>query len=336
MIRPRLNPVRRRLAFALLITVLLIFSAGCGSDNSGASSKADSDGLFPIRVATQTGFNEITIADELGYFKEEGIKIEYTGVLGKGVTEYQLIAQGINDAFISGHPPNVAQARLAGLKMLAVAPGMVDNKDFPHVRYLVQDSSPIRSLNDIVGKKVAISNVGPCTDGYLKYYLSQQHLSEDVNWTTLPAPGQQEQSLEQGLVDVTTSHPPFAGIALKQKGIRQIATSWDILHSPGAGLSVRGFSEDFIKQHPDVVKGFTKALAKVRPWVNSHQEEAKQIVAKQLKLEPEDLSVFWYDEDKDINQDYIKQWFDISEQIGLWKKGDIQPADIFTNEYAPQ
>lgn len=100
--------------------------------------------------------------------KEQGIKIEYTGVLKPDITEYQLIAQVINDAFVGGHPINVAQARLPGVKVTAVAPGMVDNEKFPHVRYLVQDSSPIKTLDDINGKKVSISGVSGCTDGYLK------------------------------------------------------------------------------------------------------------------------------------------------------------------------
>lgn len=314
--------------------VLILIAAGCGK--SGRASTLDKDGLFTIRVASQTGFNETQIADEQGFFKEQGIKIEYTGVLSKGVTEFQTIVQGINDAFIGGHPPNVAQARLAGIKVLAVAPGMVDNKDFPHVRYLVQDSSPIKTLSDINGKKVAITNISACTDGYLKYYLLQHQLPEKVNWVTLPTPGQQEQSLTQGLIDVTTSHPPYAGIAVKQGGVRQIGTSWDILQSPGAGLSVRGFSEKFIQEHPDIVRGFTAALYKSHIWINSHQKEAQEIIAKKLNLKAEDVSVFWYDEHKGIEPEYIDKWYEIAEDIGLWKKGEIKPTDIYTNDYAPK
>jgi ABC-type nitrate/sulfonate/bicarbonate transport system substrate-binding protein len=336
---------------ALLVIMTSLF-AGCGkeennpSNSSGnnkkesistkpGSSKDDKE-LFTIRVVTQTGFNETNIADELGYFKEEGIKIKYTGVLKPGITEYQLIAQDINDAFIGGHPPNVAQARLAGIKVLAVAPGMIDNEKFPHVRYLVKEDSPIKTLSDINGKKVSITSVSACTDGYLKYYLKKNNLPDKVEWVKLPNPGQQEQSVIQGLVDMATSHPPYAGIALKKGGLRQIATSWDILHKPEAGLSVRGFSEDFIKEHPDVVRGFCAAMAKARVWINSHHEEAKQIIAKVLKLESGDLSVFWYDEHKAIEQPYIETWFDIAEDIGLWKKGEISPTDTYTNEYAPK
>lgn len=331
---------RKRIYPLILITFILLLLSGCKKNSEVADTsarKTETDDLFTLRVITQTGFNELNVADELGYFKEEGIKLEYIGTLGKGVTEFQLIEQGQLDAFTSGHPPNVAQARLAGVKVKAVAPGMVDNEEFPHVRYLVQEDSPITSLDDITNEKISISGISACTDGYIKYYLQSKGLSYDkIEWVTLSTGGQQEQSLAQGQIEVTTSHPPYAGKALAAGGVKEIGTSWDILHSPGAGLSVRGFSEKFIEEHPEVVQGFVNAMYKSRVWINSHQQEATEIVAKYLKLEPDDLSVFWYDENKSITPDYIDQWFKIAESIGLWKEGDLQPEDTYTNEFIPE
>lgn len=330
---------KRKINYVFMAVIFMILlMTGCQSDTTDASAKKGGDGdLFTIRVITQTGFNELNVADELGYFEEEGIKLEYIGTLGKGVTEYQLIEQGQLDAFTSGHPPNVAQARLAGVKAKAVAPGMVDNEEFPHVRYLVQDSSPLQSLDDITNEKVAITSIGACTDGYVKYYLQSKGLSyKNIEWVTLSTAGQQEQSLAQGQIEVATSHPPFAGKALSAGGVREIGTSWDIFESPGAGLSVRGFSEEFIEKYPEVVQGFVNAMYKARIWINSNQEEAIEIVAKYLNLEPGDLSTFWYDENKNITPDYIDQWFEISESIDLWEKGDVLPEDTYTNKFIPE
>ncbi len=304
---------------------------------AGAADEDETKELFTLKVITQTGFNELNVADELGFFAEEGIKLDYIGILGKGVTEFQLIEQGQLDAFTSAHPTNLAQARLAGVKAKAVAPGMVDNEEFPHVRYLVQEDSSIQSLDDITNQKISISGISACTDGYIKYYLQSKGLPYDnIEWVTLTTGGQQEQSLVQGQIQVTTSHPPYAGKALAAGGVREIATSWDIFQSPGAGLSVRGFSEEFIEEHPDVVQGFVNAMYKSRVWIDSHQEEAAEIVAKYLNLEPGDLSVFWYDESKNITPEYIDQWFEIAESIDLWKTGDIEPEDIYTNDFVPE
>ncbi len=320
------------------VTNTAIGTGGTGREESAVTDEAaGEEDLFTLRVITQTGFNELNVADELGFFKEEGIQLTYIGTLGKGITEFQLIEQGEIDAFTGSHPPNVAQARLAGVKVKAVAPGMVDNEEFPHVRYLVQEDSRIQFLDDLSGQKVSISGISACTDGYIKYYLKKQGLpSENIEWVTLSTGGQQEQSLMQGQVAVTTSHPPYAGKALAAGGVREIATSWDIFKSPGAGLSVRGFHEDFINEHPKVVQGFVNAMYKARVWINANQQKALEIVAKYLKLEPEDMSIFWYDENRNITPGYIDQWFEIAESIELWKAGDIEPEEVYINDFIPE
>jgi ABC-type nitrate/sulfonate/bicarbonate transport system substrate-binding protein len=307
------------------------------TETGAAGSAAGDKAPFTLRVVTQTGFNETNVADELGFFREEGIEIEYIGVLAKGVTEFQLIEQGELDAFTTVHPPTVAQARLAGILAKAVAPGMVDNEEYPHVRYLVGADSPIQSLEEAVGKKVSITSIAPCNDGYVKYYLQSKGLDpEQVEFVVLNTPGQQEQALSQGLVDITTSHPPFAGPAVASGEAREILNTWEIFQSPGAGLSTRGFSEAFIAEHPDVVQGFVNAMYRARLWINDHFDEAKAIVAKYLELAPEDLSSFYYDSSKNITPAYVDKWFEISETIGLWNPDDVQPEDVYTNDFVPK
>jgi len=323
--------IRHKISSLILIGILNVSLFGCNKTESAVNE----DGLFVLRIQTQTSFNEINVADELGFFKDAGIKIEYTGVLGQGVTAYQLLEQGVLDV-AGGHPPEAALAIKSGVDVVMVTPGIVDNEKFPHVQYLVQDNSDIKTLDDIVGKKVGETASGTCYDGYLKYYLKTHNVNGDFEIVTLNKAGQQEQSLAQGLIDVTTSHPPFAGKALAAGGVRKIATSWDIFHSAGAGLSCRGFKKSFIEEHPDVVQGFSDALYKARLWINSNQDEAKKINAKYLGLDEKDLSVFWFDENKNITPEYIDQWFKIAESIGLWKNGEIKPEDIYTNKFIPK
>lgn len=337
--------MRKRIVISLLLALIAFAFAGCGGTHNGSHAEqtraaaGDAKKLFPVRVAGDgTANGEVVIGNEVGFFREEGIEIIFTGALKGGATEMQTVAQGINDAFIGAHPFVVAQAILAGVKVKAVAPGMIDDPEFPHVRYLVKEDSPIKTLDDIVGKKVAQTSASSvCQDGYLKLYLQQHNLPQNVEWVKLPNPGQQEQALKQGLVDMTTSHPPFSGITVKQPGIRQVATSYDIVKNPGAGLSVRGFSEKFIAEHPDVVRAFCRALQKSRKWINANQKEATAIVVKKLKVDNEDnVSVFRYEERGIIDPAYMELWVSMSEDIGLWQPGAIKATDLYTNEFAPK
>lgn len=321
---------------------ILVF-AGC-SKKSTASAAGDpdggrrgDDGLFVVRTITQVVFNEFNVADLRGYFAEEGIKLEYVGRV-EGLSNYQLLEQGVIDV-TDGHPNQVAQARLAGMKVKAVVPGMVDHPDFPHVRYIAREHGPIQSLDDIVGKKVAIQSYNSCYEGYLQYYLQQRGITGEVDWVVLATGGQAEQSLTTGQIDMTTSHPPFGSLAIRAGGNKQIATSWDILHSPGSGLSVRVFTEDFINKYPDILRGFARAMYKARLWIDENMDEAVPLVSEYLGLDPEKVSVEWdgrwYEETPIFRKEYIDIWFDLSEALGYWKHGDIKPEDIYTNDFAP-
>ncbi|WP_010256274.1 ABC transporter substrate-binding protein [Treponema primitia] len=320
------------------VAVLSVFTA-CGKDKkaAGALRTADSDGLFAVRIIEPTVFNEFSAADLLGYFKEEGIKVEYVGTV-QGVSNYQLLEQDALDV-ATGHPPQVAQARLAGMKIVAVIPGMVDHPQYPHVRYFVRENGPIKSLDDIVGKKAAIGSFSACSDGYLRYYLNERGIKGDVEFVVLPTGGQPEQALTQGLIDMTNSHPPFGSIAKKAGGNVQIASSWDILHSPGAGLSIRAFTEDFVTKYPEVVRGFSRAMYRARLWINANMEEAVPLVSAHVGLDPDNVDIewdaFWFEDSNIIRPEYIDKWFEIAESLEYWKHGDIKPEDIYTNEFAP-
>jgi ABC-type nitrate/sulfonate/bicarbonate transport system substrate-binding protein len=327
---------RRRLLAVLSVAVTVLMLSGCGSGAAPTNSGQAQEELFTLKVITSTSFSEIYVADALDFFRDEGIQIEYTGVLPKGVTEFQLLDQGVVNMFTS-HPPNAAQARMNGMKVRAVVPGMIDDPQYPHIQYLVKPDSQIQSLDEMAGRKVSVSTISGCTSGYVQYYLQEKGLDPDsVEFIIFPN-GDSEAllSLAEGLVDVSAAHPPFAGVAVAAGEARQIGTSWDIFHSPGAGLSVRGFSEEFIEEHPEVVQGFVNAMYRARIWTNSHLDEAKQINAKYLDLEAKNLSSFMYDENKNITLNYIEQWFEISEAIGLWNKGDVLPADIIDNRFVP-
>jgi len=299
----------------------------------GAESK-----LFVIRTQVQTVHNEVQVAELKGFFEEEGVKIEYVGSV-EGLSEIQMVAQGLIDVVTNTHIDLVSKARIAGVKVIAAAPGMVDNPDYPHVRYFAREGGRVNTLDDIVGKKVGIQGYWSCIDGYLLTYLNKRGIKGDVEWVVLPTGGQAEQALTQGLIDMTTSHPPFGSLAAKAGGNKQIASTWDIFHSPGAGLAVHVFSEDFIKAHPKEVRAFSRAMFKARKWNNANIKESVFLVGKALGLDPatidEKLDSRWYSEDPGIAKEDIELWFDISEGVGYWDHGDIEPEDVYTNEFAP-
>jgi ABC-type nitrate/sulfonate/bicarbonate transport system substrate-binding protein len=295
-------------------------------------------GKFKLRAVTQTTFSETIIADRLGFFADEGIEIEYVGALGRGITQFQAIELGEIDVFTQGHLTSVGQARLAGIKVKAVSPGFIDDPDNPHVLYLVREDSPLRSLDDLPGSKVAISSSSVCTDGFLKRYLRDRGIDySTVEFISLSGQtGIAEQSLVQGLIDVTTSHTPQGGIALAAGGVRKLASSWDIFHSPSAGLAVRGFSDKFIEEHPDIVQGFVNAEYRARVFMKRNPAYSRIAGGEYLQLSADEVSSNSYDQNKNIDTQWALEWIKMSEEEGYWEKGQLSPDDIYTNAFVPR
>jgi ABC-type nitrate/sulfonate/bicarbonate transport system substrate-binding protein len=330
-------------AFAMLAAaVLLLLSlTSCAPKEESEEQAAQSSGEtasaepFVLRSVNPASFNEIYVADALGFFADEHIKIEFIGSLGRGITEVQLLEQEDIDVFTSSHPSQVAQAQLAGVEAVAVAPGMIDDPEYPHMRYLVAPGSPIASLDEAVGKKVGIAAITPCTNGYVEYYLRSKGLDpETVEFVTI-SDSEAVQTLSEGLVDLVAVHPPFGAWAVENETAKEVSNSWEIFQNPGAGLSVRGFKRDFIEKNPDVVQGFVNAMYRARVWTNAHLEEAQQINAKYFDVDPGTLSSYLYDANKNIDPEHVQIWFTIAEKIGLWNEGDILPDAVFSNDFVP-
>jgi ABC-type nitrate/sulfonate/bicarbonate transport system substrate-binding protein len=323
-------------AFALLLVFSFTSCGNSGDSSAGGTDASSGDGLFALRMVTQTTNSETIIADRLGFFENEGIKAEFVGTLGQGVTQDQAIATGDLDVFTQGHITSAAQARIAGLHSKVVQPGFVDDPEFAHVTYLVREDSDIQSIEDFAGKKIGISGSGVCLDGYITTYYKNHGLdSSSIEYVTLPQPGQAEQAVVQGLIDVTTSHSPFGGIALAAGGVRKAGASWDIFQSPAAGMATRGFSDDFIEAHPDIVQGWANAVYHARVFIEKHPEYARDVSADYLGLDPKDVSLNRWPLEKNVPQEWAEFWFGLSEDLGYWNPGDITIDEVITNEFVP-
>jgi len=334
-----MNKLLKKVTMISLSLAIVFNVVGCSSKSSETNSNTvtSSDGkkLDVIKIATQTGFNEFDIADELGFFKEEGIQLEYTGVL-KGSTAIQAVLTGSNDVF-DGHPIDVALAQLAGAKIKVVATGMIDNEKFVHMNYMVNSKSSIKSPEDLKNRKfkIAVANRNSCAEIIaLEYFKKYNIPKSNAEFVIMPS-NQQEQALSQSLVDIAALHPPYIKKAQIDGGVRSLFTSYEVTQGPAGGASTRGFSDEFIKEHPDTVKRFVKVLVKTHKWINTHQQQANEITAKRFNMKISQVEPFWYDENDYVNPEYIQKWVDMSEETGILEKGAIKASDIYTNKFSP-
>ncbi|XBL79496.1 aliphatic sulfonate ABC transporter substrate-binding protein [Mycobacterium shigaense] len=143
---------------------------------------------------------------------------------------------------------------------------------------VVAKNSPINSVTDLKGKKVAV------TKGTDPYFFLLQSLAAaglspaDIEIVNLQhADG--KTALERGDVDAWSGLDPFMAETIQQQGSRIVYRNPDF--NSGGVLDVR---EDFIASHPDTVQLVVNTYEEARKWAKTHPDQLAALLASQAKV----------------------------------------------------
>jgi len=228
------------------------------------------------------------VADKVGFYKQEGLKIEYTGEL-KATEILPSILNGNND-FAEAHPNLLATYVAGGAKVRAIGRSIIEpidrkiNPKFRHMRWFVRSGIGVKSWKDLIrykkGHKLTQNGLAPNCVTFIasviadKYGIGRKRL-EFVQFDTDQAA---LQAVEQGSLDIACVHPPFYKLAA-DSGLVLIGDSSDSGLGEAAGLNLYYFTGDFIIKHPATVHKFAKAMKKAQIWANEHPDEAAKITS---------------------------------------------------------
>jgi len=138
---------------------------------------------------------------------------------------------------------------------------------------LVPADSPLRSLADLKGKKIAVTKAAGS-----HYLLIQALAKAGLNFSDIqPAyliPADGRAAFENRKVDAWVTWDPFVASAQRQQQARVL--------SDGQGLSSyqRYYlaSSDYAKSHPQVLNTLFSALSGAGRWIKAHPQEAAQVL----------------------------------------------------------
>jgi sulfonate transport system substrate-binding protein len=143
---------------------------------------------------------------------------------------------------------------------------------------VVPKDSPIKSIKDLKGKKVAATK-GTDPFLFLLRSLNQEGLSKnDIEHVALQhADGRA--ALEQGRVDAWAGLDPLMATSEVEAGSKLIHRN--------VAFNTYGFlntTEKFAKEHPEYVKKVIAAYEKARKWIIANPEETAKLIAEEAKL----------------------------------------------------
>lgn len=323
----------------LAITVLLVSSllTGCSNKTAATTVLTGNDGkllqVIKLQKAAGTTTDANYIAEKLGFFKEVGLQPEWVGTIPSAEQVQSVLAGKVD---VSGSHVNRDTAAIsAGAKIKAVVAMTETTKELPHMTFVVLKDSPIKTAQDVVGKKVGIPYYGGCME-YTPYeYLRKAGIADPkaASKLVIVPVGQEIQALRQGEVDVVALNINPNYVLKTEKDIRQLYSDFDIWGTVG-GATPQFFSTDFIQKKPDVVKAYVTAFAKAENWINDNPDKAVEIISQDFKIDKDKVVVMHYAKDGIIKEDSVQVWIDTQSFYHEIKPG-LKPADIYTNEFNP-
>src|SRR5262245_5281685 len=181
-----------------------------------------------LAVPNYGPFAPVYAAEELGYYKENGVAAEITAYRG-GPAAQEALAAGAAD-IINFFPPGVALAVKKGIKEKVVGIGSARPAGW-HI--VVMANSSFRTFADVAGKKVGVTAKGATTDFYALW--AAKRAGVQVETVPLGAPALIP-TLKSGQIDVAVLNSPLS--------FRMII--------PGEGRSLVDLGKDMDPTLPDV------------------------------------------------------------------------------------
>ncbi|RKU04994.1 aliphatic sulfonate ABC transporter substrate-binding protein [Burkholderia sp. Nafp2/4-1b] len=193
-----------------------------------------------------------------------------------------LNANSIDFGYTGAPPPVFAQA--AGVRFVYVAA----EPPSPHNEAIfVKADSPVRSLSDLRGKKVALQK-GSSANYLLLEALKKAGVRYDEIRPVYLPPADARAAFESGNVDAWAVWDPYYAAAQNSLKIRTLSDYTGLTPANNFYEATRTFAE----QHADVVGTILKQLRETGLWVNGHPAETAALIAPKVGL-PQPLVETW-------------------------------------------
>lgn len=143
----------------------------------------------------------------------------------------------------------------------------------------------IRRPEDLKGKTIAISSPGATNDQATRLILAKLGLdpARDVNFIAIGDAKARVIAMETGQIAAAANNPDVAA-ELVRKGFRILMHSGEVFPVPFSGTAV---NDRLVRENPDMIKRWLKAHVRALLFVQQRPDEAAQIAAKTLNLNPE-------------------------------------------------
>ena len=238
---------------------------------------------MPLRVSLNAwpGYEDIYLAEQLGYFKDEGIEVK--------IIQFEALAEG-RRAFESDQV-DILPATTVDLLQVNSA-GRIKGKVIAVVDYsnggdVILASETLKGVKDLKGKVVGLE-IGSINLLVLARALAKVGLTvKDIEIRNVPQ-NELAAHLKNGNIDAVVTYPPFMVDMLNDKklALKPIFTTKEI---PGDAVDVFIVKETALAKYRNEFSKFMKAFWRARAYHFANREKASEIMAKRERISPKEF-----------------------------------------------
>ena len=265
----------------LLVLALVLWTGNLYLTTDASPATAEEKVRFSVAAVTGSYMDEF-VAIEKGYHREEGLAVEMIRA-GGGIATQALIA---GDLHFSTSAGSALSAMLRGAEIKVV----YTNIDRPG--YQLWSGHPeIKSLKDLVGKKVGVTSRGDTQELSVRLLLRKHGINANsVVYIPVGFGGTRLAALQAGTVDAV---PLGAGdfVQLKQTKGHMLGDTEREIRFAYVGLAV---SNRLLAKQPSLVERFLRAVIKGREYARRYRDQTIPIIGKYTQRKRE-FNEFDYD-----------------------------------------
>lgn len=313
----------KKTIIGIICGALTLGMVGCsnnsGTDNGGNKEKEE----VTLRMGVMGSIDAVplVIAQEKGFFKEEGVNLDLQIFKAAKDRDAALQANELDGVLCDEVAISIYQNSGIDMKITGTTNGswtLVAGKD-----------STIKNASEIKGKKLGISE--RTMIDYLAYYIATENniKAEEVEEVAIPAMPARLEALRNNQIDAAILPAPFNDTAIADGG-----SEITKIYNKDIQISVTAFLQDVITKSPEAVKGFYKGYNKAIEYINNNDiKEYEDVVIKTVgysedmrgNIKLPDFKTNYLPE-----KEKVQKVFDWSKSTGIIEK-DLKAEDVISN-----
>lgn len=254
-------------------------AAAAASENllAGTARAAPVSGIEKTKIAIAVGgkpafyYLPLTIAEQLGYFKEEGLDVEISDFAG-GAKALQALIGGSADVVSGAYEHTIAMQAKRQYISAFVLQGVTMQVA---LGYSPKRLPNYKSVADLKGAKIGVTAPGSSTNTTVNLVLAKAGMKpSDVSIIGVGAGSGAIAALRSGQIDAISNIDPVISMLERDGEIRLIADT----RSPKGNQELLGgpcpagclyAQEAWIKRHPNTTQALSNAMVKALRWLQT-------------------------------------------------------------------